>query len=151
MWHSTFIKDYVTLWCLLRVTMNYVVHQGLCLIDTFVKGYVSLWHSSSNMGHWSRIICICLHNPRCDTLIMWNSTFIKDYVALWCLSRVTLNCDFHHEKYHIVTFVKGDVTLRHPLRVMSKCEIRQRLWGIVIMCNMWHSTFIKDLLHYDVY
>ena len=117
----------------------------LCCIVMFIEVYVSLrryqgLHHITTLIHGllQRLVGICNHNQRCDTLIMWYWVFNKCYVALWRLSQVMLH-------------------YRHSWRVMSHCDICQGLCHIVIMPKMSQCDilcilmFKKFILEFSLY
>ena len=82
------------------------------LVNLGLQAYAKVNHDSSNstmvklksnMVDQSKpwFATMLWHNKKWNTLIMWHSTFIKGFVTLWCLSRVTLH----------LAFIKGYVTL----------------------------------------
>ena len=84
MWHSMFIKDYVSFWCLWRLCR--ITALGKCYMYNMRKGYVTFYRSlrikkwytltKSNMWHSKFNVLCCI------------ATFTNCYVTLWHWARV---------------------------------------------------------------
>ena len=104
----------------------------------FNKPYVALWRLSQVMLHYRHLWKVMSHCDICQGLCHI-VIFVKGYVALWCLSMLTFQCDV----------IEGYIALwlSHGLLQLVFNKLYLTLWRLSrVMLHYWHSSRVMHIV-----